>query len=150
MIKKIYWFYRPDYIWNFSLENNNSLNGKYTLSFWLSWQYADYLKAWLIAIKDLEIPSDRYIKELIPWVKDLREFVVYEYNSDYVDESLMLRIIWKIWQRFDLEILDVEQAKTFIRKQTNLEEIEEWKFKLSDEIIWIDWENIPIKYLIID
>ena len=150
MIKKIYWFYRPDYIWTFNLENNNSLNGKYTLSFWLSWQYADYVKAWVITIKDLEIPTDRYTKEVAPWIKDLREFVTYEYNLDYVDEPLMLRIIWKIGQIFDLEILDVEQAKTFIRKQTNLEEVAEWKFKLSNEWVWIDWEIVPAKYLIIE
>lgn len=150
MIKKIYGFYRPDYIWTFNLENNNSLNGKYTLSFWLSWQYNDYISSWIISVKDEEIPTERYTKELAPWIKDLREFVTYEYNLDYVDEPLMLRIIWKIGQRFDLEILDLEQAKTFIRKQTNLEEVDEWKFKLSDETTGIDWEIIPAKFLIID
>lgn len=81
----------------------------------------------------MEVPTDRYTKEIISWIKDLREFVIYEYNSDYVDEALMNKIIWKIWQRFDLELLTIEEAKTFLRNHTDLEEVSEWKFKVSDE-----------------
>lgn len=151
MIKKLYWFYRKERLSSpYELWNNLSLNWNYSISFFASNMYADYVKAGVIAIKDQEIPTDRYIKEIVPGIKDLREFVTYEYNLDYVDESLMLRIIWKIGQRFDLEILDVEQAKTFIRKQTNLEEVTEWKFKLSDETTGIDWQAVPAKFLIIE
>lgn len=147
---KLYWFYRPDYIWNFDFQNWTSLNWKYTLSFWLSWQYADYVKAWVITIKDMEVPTDRYTKEIVPWIKDLREFVIYEYNSDYVDEALMNKIIWKIWQRFDLELLTIEEAKSFIRKNTDLKEVEEWKFLIQDKTIWLNWEDIEARYLIIN
>lgn len=146
---KLYWFYRPDYIWNFDFQNWTSLNWKYTLSFWLSWQYADYVKAWVISIKDTEVPTDRYVKEIAPWIKDLSEFVIYEYNPTYIDEPLMLKIIWKIWQRFDLELLTTEEAKTFLRKQTDLQEVEEWKFLIQKETEMM-WEIIPAKYLLID
>ena len=147
---KLYWFYRPDYIWNFDFQNWTSLNWKYTLSFWLSWQYADYVKTWVISIKDMEVPIDRYTKEIVPWIKDLREFVIYEYNENYIDEALMNKIIWKIWQRFDLELLSIEEAKSFIRKNTDLKEVEEWKFLIQDKTIWINWENIEARYLIIN
>lgn len=147
---RIYWFYRPDYIWNFDFQNWTSLNWKYTLSFWLNWQYGDFVKAWAISIKDMEIPENRYTKKIVPWIKDLREFIIYEYNENYIDESLMNKIIWKIWQRFDLELLSIEEAKSFIRKNTNLEEVEEWKFLIQEETIWINWENIEARYLIIN
>ena len=147
---KLYWFYRPDYIWNFDFQNWTSLNWKYTLSFWLSWQYADYVKTWVISIKDMEVPIDRYTKEIVPWIKDLREFVIYEYNENYIDEALMNKIIWKIWQRFDLELLSIEEAKSFIRKNTDLKEVEEWKFLIQDKTIWINWEDIEARYLIIN
>ena len=149
-MKKIYWFYRPDYIWNFDLQNWSSLNWKYSLSFWLNWQYWDFVKAWVIAIKDMEVSIDRYTKEIVPWIKDLREFVIYEYNENYIDEALMNKIIWKIWQRFDLELLSIEEAKSFIRKNTDLKEVEEWKFLIQDKTIWINWEDIEARYLIIN
>ena len=143
---KLYWFFRPDYIWNFDFQNWTNLNWKYTLSFWLSWQYWDFVKAWVISIKDMEIQTDRYTKEIAPGIKDLREFIIYEYNENYIDEALMNKIIWKIWQRFDLELLTIEEAKTFLRKNTNLEEVSEWKFKISDESIFGD-QIIEAKYI---
>lgn len=149
-MKKIYGFYRKEQIgWNKNLWNV-SQNWWYTMSFYVNWQYADWVNAGLISIKDMEIPVERYIKELILWIKDLREFVYMEYNENLVDIELATNIIKKIGARFDLELLDIELAKTFIRKQTNLKEVEEWKFLISEETEWINWEIIPAKYLIID
>lgn len=148
MIKKLYGFYRPEYIWNKDLWNI-SQNGKYTLSFYCNWQYSDYMSSWIIAIKDMEIPTDRYTKEVAPSIKDLREFVYMEYEDTYVDLTLANTIISKIWARFDLELLDTETARQFVRAHTNLEEVETGKFKISDETIWMQWEIIPAKYLII-
>ena len=148
-MKKLYWFYRRERIISPYNLDNTTLNWSYTMSFFLANQYADYVLAWLISIKDMEIQEDRYTKEIAPWIKDLREFVIYEYNEDYVDLELMNKIISKIWNRFDLELLTIEEAKIFIRKNTNLEEIEEWKFLISKETEMM-WEIIPAKYLIID
>jgi hypothetical protein len=148
-MKKLYWFYRRERLNSPYDLNQVTLNWSYTMSFFLSNQYADYVSAWLISIKDMEIQEDRYTKEIAPWIKDLREFVIYEYNEDYVDLELMNKIISKIWNRFDLELLTIEEAKIFIRKNTNLEEIEEWKFLISKETEMM-WEIIPAKYLIID
>ena len=94
----------------------------------------------------MEVPTDRYTKEIVPWIKDLREFVIYEYNENYIDDALMNKIIWKIWQRFDLELLTIEEAKTFLRNHTDLKEVSEWKFKVSDESIFGD-QIIEAKYI---
>lgn len=145
---KLYWFYRKERIWTKDFWEFN-LNGWYSISFYAENQYQDWIQAWLISIKDLEIPEDRYTKELIPWIKDLREFIYMEYNTEYVDLELAKTIIWKIGARFDLELLDVEWAKKFIRNNTNLQEVEEWKFLISEAYEWIEW-NIEAKYLIID
>jgi hypothetical protein len=149
-MKKLYWFYRREQIWTLNLWQV-SLNWWYTISFFANWQYADWVNAWLISIKDQEIPENRYTKEIIPWIKDLREFIYLEYNENVVDILLTTNIIKKIGARFDLELFDdIEQAKTFIREHTNLVEETPWYFILSEETIWINWEIIPKKYLIID
>jgi len=150
-MKKIYGFYRKERINNpYNLEWNISLNWNYSISFFVNNQYADYIKAWIIRIKDMEISTDRYIKEIVPWIKDLREFVYMEYEDTYIDLILATTIITKVWSRFDLELLDIENARQFIRNHTNLEEIEIGKFLLNKEIIWINWEITPEKLLIID
>ena len=149
-MQKIYWFYRKEQIGNKDLWNSTSLNGWYTISFYANWQYSDWVWAWLISIKDMEIPTERYIKEIVTWIKDLREFIYMEYNEAVIDITLATTIINKIGARFDLEFLDIGRAKTFIRAHTNLEEVEPWKFKLSDETTWINWEIIPAKYLTIE
>lgn len=148
-MSKLYWFYRREQIsWNKDLWNV-SQNWWYTISFYTEWQYKDWINAGLISIKDMEIPEDRYTRELAPWIKDLREFVYLEYNPEYVEMEIAKTIINKIWARFDLELLEVEQAREFIRKQTDLEEVEEGKFLIS-EAASIEWETIEPKYLIID
>ena len=149
MNNKLYWFYRPEVIWTKNL-NDISLNWKYTLNFIVNWQYADWVNAWLISIKDMEIPQDRYTAEIVPWIKDLREFIYMEYNEQVVDINLATTIINKIGARFDLELLDIETAKKFIREHTDLVEENDWKFLISPETTDIDWTIIPAKYLIID
>ena len=146
-MKKIYWFYRRERISNKSFWDVN-LNWWYTISFYVNEQYSDWINAWLISIKDCEIPSERYIKELIPWVKDLREFVYMEYNDAIINEELAKIVINKIWARFDLEILTLEWAKKFLREHTNLKEIEEWKFELNERYELL-WEAVEAKYITI-
>lgn len=148
-MKKLYAFYRPEVIWTMNL-NGISLNWKYTLNFFILGQYNDYITAWLISIKDNEIPNDRYVKELAHWIKDLREFVYMEYDNNYISDELITTIVKKIGAKFDLELLDIEQAKSFIRKNTDLKEVEEWKFLIQDKTIWLNWEDIEAKYLIIN
>ena len=145
---KIYWFYRKERIWTKNLWDI-SLSGWYSISFYANEQYSDWVASWLISIKDMEIPEDRYTKELAPWIKDLREFIYMEYNPEYVDLELAKTIINKIWARFDLELLDIEWAKKFIRNHTNLQEVEDWKFLINEATEWIEW-TIEAKYLIIE
>lgn len=145
---KLYWFYRKERIGTKSLWEI-SLNGWYSISFYANEQYQDWISAWLISIKDMEIPTERYTKELVPWIKDLREFVYLEYNPEYVELELAKTIINKIWARFDLELLGIEQAKKFIREHTDLKEVEEWKFLINEAYEWEEW-LIEAKYLIIE
>jgi len=148
-IKKLYGFYRKERIAGSKKLDWVSLNWGYSLSFYANGQYSDYVEAGLISIKDLDIPTDRYTKEVVPWIKDLREFVYMEYNADVIELELATTIINKIGARFDLELLDATQAKEFIRTHTNLVEESEGRF-LIQEAQEDDLETNEAKYLIIE
>lgn len=149
-MKKIYWFYRrerlisPKDLWKITQ------NWAYTMSFYANNQYADYIEAWIVSIKDNEIPLNRYTKEVVPWVKDLREFAYMEYDETILDDITINNIITKIGSRFDLELLTTEEAITFIKWHTDLIEEAPWKFLITEAYIDEDWTEIPNEYLIID
>lgn len=130
-MKTLYWFYRKERLNSPYKLWNTSLNGNYSMSFFLANQYADYLEAWLISIND-NLWEDRYTKELAPWIKDLREFVSFSYNDTYVSDELINTIIWKVCNRFDLFLLTAEEAKTFLKEHTDLIEESDGKFLVNE------------------
>ena len=138
---KTYISYRPTYL--------NNWQGRYTLSYFLGQQYADYVSAWVTAIKDLEIPDERYTKEVVPWIKNLRRFAILEAN--WIDVWEFLENVKKIWATFDInDLSNIEEARQWIRDNTDLVEETPWEFILSKELIWMNREIIPKQYLIID
>lgn len=146
----IFWTYRPERIGNVNF-NDISLNWTYTPSFYINNQFADWEQAWLTKIIDNIIPEDRYTGEIIPWIPKLTRFILAEYNEVYVDWAELSRSITNVWARFNIDMFtDLEIAKQWIRDNTNLQEVEEWKFLISEQSIWMNEEIIPAKYLIID
>ena len=150
-MKKIFWTYRPERITSpYNIEWWLSLNWTYTPSLFLNNQFADWNKAWLTNIIDNIIPEESYILEVAPWIKKLTRFIMCEYNEQYVDQTELARSLKNIWARFDIDILSTDDMLVWIRNNTNLQEVETWKFKLSDETTLLDWTVYPAQYLIID
>ena len=147
-MKTIYWTYRSEIINSINLWNSNSLNWVYTPSFYLSWMFKDYEQAWLTKIIDNEINEENYIWEIVPWIKKLTKLIKCEYNETYVNIVDLDKSLKNVWARFNIEIfITLEATKTWIRDNTNLIEVTDWKFKLSEQSEWIDWQIIPETYL---
>lgn len=137
MTQKSYITYRPTYL--------NNGQGRYTLSYFLNQQYADYVSAWITSIKDLEIPDENYTKEVVPGIKNLRRFAILEANGIDVEE--FKNNVIKIWATFDINTFTtIEEARQWIRDNTDLQEIEDGEFLISEATEWIEW-NIEAKYL---
>lgn len=149
-MKTILWTYRAKRISSWFDINGTTLNGNYTPSFFLDLQFADYKEAWLTKILDNEIPEERYTWEIIPGVKKLSRLIIAEYNDAYINWEEFFNNVAKVWAEFNIEAFATnEEAKQWIRNNTNLVEVEEWKFLISEATEFM-WEIIPEKYLIID
>lgn len=147
---KVYWTYRPQVIWTINLWNWNSLNWNYTPSFYLDWQFADYKEAGLTKTIDNIIPEDRYTWEIIPWVKKLTRFIIWEYNELYINWAEFARSVSAVGAEFQIEMFTTaEEACEWVRSNTNLQEVETGKFLIS-EASEFNWEVIEAKYLLID
>ncbi len=147
-MKTLYWTQRYERITSpYNLETNTSLNGVYTASAFLNNQFADWHRAWLTNVIDQQILEEAYTGEIAPWVPKLTRFISCEYNETYVDPIELQHSLENVWARFDIDVLNVEEARQWIRDNTSLEEVETGKFKLSEETTWINWEIIPAKYL---
>ena len=143
-MNKIYWTYRVSYY--------NKWEGKYYPTFRLDQQYADYKKAWLTNTIDQAIPENRYTSEIAPWVKKETQFIIWEYNADYVDEIKYRANIANVWAEFQIELFDtVEEARQWVTDNTNLVEdiTTAGKFLIS-EANDTEWMSQPAQYLIID
>ena len=150
-MQKLYWTYRPERITNpYDIWNNISLNWTYTASFFLNNQFWDWNKAWLTNVIDNIIPEDRYIWEIAHWIPKLTRFIMCEYDENYVEVTELARSLKNVWSRFDIDILDKDTITQWIRDNTNLQEVETWKFLISNETTWINWEIIEAKYLTIE
>lgn len=138
---KTYISYRPTYL--------NNWQGRYTLSYFLEQQYADYLTAWITKIKDLLISDERYTKEVVPWIKNLRRFAVLEANG--IDVNEFKNNVIKIWATFDInDLSNIEEARQWIRDNTDILEETPWNFILNEQSEWMNWEVIPKQILTID
>lgn len=148
-MQKIHWTYRPERIINpYDLWNNISLNWIYTASFFLNNQFWDWNKAWLTNIIDLEIPEERYTSEVSPWIPKLTRFISCEYDEAKVDSTELARSLENVWARFDIDILTIEEALKWVRDNTNLQEVETWRFLINEETEF-NSEIIPAYYLTI-
>ena len=68
-----------------------------------------------------------------------------DYNMDYAKvESILNDFKW-----FNFQLLTNEEMITWIKANTSLQEVEDWKFLISNETTWINWEIIEAKYLTI-
>jgi len=140
-MKKIYWTYRRIHIiWQAWL-------------FWpaefLNKQYEDY--AWLTSINDTPIENIKYSKEITPWIIKLKRLIIWEYDENIISELDFMNNIKNVWAQYQIEIFDnLENTKQWIRDNTNLIEIEDWKFEnweYYEDIKWTrDIEIEKIRY----
>lgn len=135
----IYFTYRPTY-------TNRWV--RYDVSYYNDKLFEDYKKAWLTEIIDWDIfiPENRIILETAPWIKSLRKVWVLKCN-DTLDVEQLKSDLLSTTKNFLLRILTKEEMLNWVRNNTDLEEIEEWKFLIYKS----DWDFIEEdKYLMID
>jgi len=150
-MKTIFGTYRREQIGSpYNLDWNLTLNGSYDASFFLNSQFGEWNKAGLTNIIDWSqlIPENRYTWEIAPWIKKLTRFLICEYNEEYVDPVELSRSITNVWARFNIEMLDVESSKKWIRDNTDLIEESDWEFVIEEARTIMDIEY-PKQYLII-
>lgn len=148
---KLFGTYRPERITSpFSLGNGVSLNGTYTPAFFLGNQFADYEAAGLTKILDQEIPEERYVSEIAPGVPKLTRFIVGEYDEAYVNGADFAKSVQAVGARFQIEMFPtVEEARVWVRDNTDLVETEPGTFLISEATIGIMGEEIPARYIVI-
>lgn len=147
MTKRLYWTQRYERITSpYNLEANTSLNGVYTASAFLNNQFADWNKAWLTNVIDQQIPEEAYTGEIAPWVPKLTRFIMCEYNENYVDPVELQRSLENVGARFNIDVLTIEEACEWVRNNTSLIEVAQWKFLISPESEMMG-EIIPAIYL---
>lgn len=147
---KIYWTYRPEQLTSPYDLQWVTLNWGYTPAMFLNNQFWDWNKAGLTNLIDNVIPEDRYTAEIVPWIKKLTRFLMFEYNETYVDPLELQRSAENVGRRFDIAFQDIPTTIQWIKYNTDLIETTPWTFLISKETIWINWEIIPAKYLIIN
>lgn len=149
-MKALYWTCRYERITElYNLDWWMSLNWVYTPWFYLNNQFWDWNKAWLTNVIDNLIPEENYILEIIPWIPKLTRFVLCEYNEKYVVPDELTRSLENVWARFNLDILTWQEAIAWLKANTSLSEITQWKFLISPETEMM-WEIIPARYLTIE
>lgn len=158
MFKYIYGTCRD---WNIKTLDMNyiSLNWWYNIEFFNQWQFLDFSLAWITKLS-LPIPLEKYNgtipvideNEQPTWetIPKLTRFVVLKYSDIYTNSTDLTTSIEKSWASMNVQMFsDIETAIQWIKDNTSLQEVEEWKFLLSPETEMI-WEVIPAKYLIIE
>lgn len=151
-MKKIYWTYRQKIFGRADYENI-TLNGSYDPSFFLNGMFSDYIKAWLTSIIDWEnvIPEKRYTSEIAPWIKKLNRLIIAEYDEKFVDWNEFMQSIQSVGSEFSIKFFyTVDDARTWIRNNTNLVDNNDGVFMISESYIdHIAWE-VPARYIIVD
>ena len=136
-MKTLFWKYRLERITSPYNLDSVSLNGWYTMSFFLNNQFGDYYDAGLTDIEDSPIPDDRYIWETT-WPKwtfpKLSRLFLANYDESQDVELYKTSLLTKGY-RFSVELFEtIEDCIKRIKANTNLEEIEPWKFLISPEV----------------
>lgn len=152
-MKQIYGKYRLERITQPYYQSDwNSLNGWYTMWFFLNNQFGDYYDAGLTAIIDNPIPEDRYIW-ITTWPKGsypkLSRLFIAEYDESQDLEKYKESITTK-WYRFSVELFtNIDECIMWIKDNTDLVEVEAGKFLIADATE-VMWETIPAQYLVIN
>jgi len=111
----------------------NQWSGLYTPSYFFDQMFWDYKKAGLTSIDDWLIDESRYTGELVPWVKKLTKFLVGNYNDQYVAKEAFEQSLLTTGSEFHISLFaTVEEAKQWIRDNTDLVEELDWNFILSE------------------
>lgn len=137
---------------------NVSLNGGYTTAFWNNGQFADFLEAGIVTL-DMPIPADAYIG-LIPkigrdelptgeTVPKLTRFVRLEYSDAFTNAEDLKASVEKTGSITGVQVFaTAEEAKAWLRANTNLSEVEPGKFLVSPEgTDMMTGEPVPARYL---
>lgn len=144
---KLYWLFRPEILLQpKTYKEILSQNWVYSPCFYFDSQYQDLILENELIMYDRTIPEDKYIEEKWPWVPMLRRVFELDYNMDYAKvESILNDFKW-----FNFQFLTNTEMIEWIKSHTLLQEISEWKFLISEQTTWINWEIIEAKYLTIE
>lgn len=160
MYKFIYGTTRSHHFTNTQDLGQLSLNGGYDTRFYNQGQFLDYEQANITKL-DLPIPLDRYtgkIPVINPeteeptweFVPKLTRFVRLKYSDLYTNSADLTASIEKSGSGTNVQIFSSPQdAVAWIKANTNLEEVEPWKFLITPE--HADYMNpdvvIPAEYI---
>lgn len=150
MIRKIYATYRPWRLDPSLTLSNITLNWNYTPSFFMKTQFLDWYEAGWSNIIDWLIVDSRYTWELESWIPFLRRLMVWEYDDTKTTETEFGNNLAYIGSFFAIEVFEnLEEARQWIRDNTNLIETSTWTFELTHEYnVW--QTTFPATYLVID
>ena len=151
MTKHIWGTYRPKRFDTSVRFDTHSLNGYYHPKPFLDAQYADYKEAGLTDTLQ-PIPEDKFNAEIVPWIKKMTRFIMWEYDETYIDELDYKNNVVKVGSDFQIEMFETPaDAIIWVKDNTSLVEREPWVFVISEEYIdEMTWEIVPEKLLIID
>ncbi len=158
-MKNIFWTVRYQRL------NNNvdlwsvNLNGNYTPSFYLNNAFSDRVKQNIITnLYDMVIPEEKYTWTLPVfndnWEPTAEVFPILDrlfyisYNDKinpiyWITEEYIENQIEQVLSSFSWDVMPIEKVIWFVKMFTSLEEVETWKFLLSDdEIFWKKYLNI--------
>ena len=152
-IKKIFWTYRPSFY--------NKGEGEYLPSYRLDQQYADYKAAGITNTLDNYIPENRYISEIVPWIKKKTRFIIGEYEDTVVNVNDYIANVQNVWSEFQIEMFATPaDAIAWIKANTDLLLLNEtldtnWvsisaEWEINPASTDVDWITIPAKTLIIN
>jgi len=130
MENKIYFTYRRVY---------TDRGNRQDVSFYNDKQYEDMIEAGLTKMTDGSnfIPDERIIAETAPWIKSLRVAGMLEHQVPPIHEELK-ESLKNVAQSFSIELKTKDEMLTWVRDNTDLEEVETGKFliSLANEELW--------------
>ena len=144
---KLYWLFRPEILLQpKTYKNILSQNWVYSPCFYFNTQYQDLILEKEFILYDNIVPEDKYNEEKLPWIPLLRRMFEIDYNMDYAKvESILNDFKW-----FNFQFLTNEEMIAWIKANTSLQEVSQWKFLIYPEATWIDWEIIEAEFLTIE
>ena len=122
---------------------------KYRNSHWNLWQW-DYTISYLYN-QDRPWYVENWVNIQDSLIQDYKleskwkKFAVVEFDETKVSYE-DLKYDLELYKQFATVVLTNDQAKQFIRDNTNLQEVD-WKFLLQPERINMEWQTLPPMYL---